>query len=215
MLLAQIHEMERNRGKAEEVLRKVIALSPANIDAYAALGSLYLASNKVREGRNEFIRVAEKQPKSVEVPTLVGFLSELLGEPAEAERWYKKALEIQQNAPVAANNLAWLYAEQGQNLDVAVQLAQEANAQLPNRPEVSDTLGWASYKADLITTAIPLFQKSIERNPSNPTYHYHLGLAYLKQRDMIRAKASLQRALSLNPTFANAKEARDALASIY
>jgi putative PEP-CTERM system TPR-repeat lipoprotein len=214
MLLAQVHAMRRDNAAAEQTLRRVIEVQPTKMEAYTALGSLYLAQRKVREARDEFIQVAAHQPRAVGPPTLVGILSQSLQDPAGAERWYKKALEIDGNAAVAANNLAWMYAEQGQHLDRAVQLATEAHAQLRGRPEASDTLGWASYKAELISTAIPLFHESIEANPANPTYHYHLGLAYMKQRDVEQARSSLQRALTLNPSFVNAADARAALASL-
>ena len=51
--------------------------------------------------------------------------------------------------PVAANNLAWMYAETGENLDMALQLAQAAARRLPNIPAIQDTLGWIHHKKGL------------------------------------------------------------------
>jgi Tfp pilus assembly protein PilF len=45
-------------------------------------------------------------------------------------------------------------------------------------------------------------------------YHYHLGLAYLKNGDKDKARQSLKRALSLNPSFDGAAEAEKALATL-
>ncbi len=66
--------------------------------------------------------------------------------PDEARKLYEHALSLDPQMPVAANNLAWDYAERGQNLDVALNLAQTAKAKLPNTAAVSDTLGWVYYK---------------------------------------------------------------------
>ena len=85
---------------------------------------------------------------------MVGMLHELQNNKEEAKRWYEKALVADASAPVAANNLAWLTAEQGGNLDVAMQLAQTAKARLPDSPQVDDTLGWVYYKKGLHTLAI-------------------------------------------------------------
>ena len=53
-----------------------------------------------------------------------------------------------------------------------------------------------------------------DRAPSNPLYHYHLGLAYAKQGDHDRARAALQRALKLKPDFNGAEDARAQLAAL-
>ena len=100
------------------------------------------------------------------------------------------------------------------NLDVALQLAQAAKSRLPNSPEVDDTLGWVYYKKGLNTLAIGSFQSSIEKDPKNPLYHYHLGLAYAKNGDKDKARDSLKQALSLNPKFDGAAEAQKTLASL-
>ena len=61
-------------------------------------------------------------------------------------------------AIVAANNLAWLYAENGGNLDVALSLAQTASQQAPDDPKVNDTLGWIFYKKSLAGQAVAALQ---------------------------------------------------------
>jgi tetratricopeptide (TPR) repeat protein len=141
-------------------------------------------------------------------------LHEFQNNKEDAKRWYEKALSVDSGAPVAANNLAWLTAEQGGNLDVALQLAQAAKARLPNSPEVDDTLGWIYYKKGLNTLAIGSFQASIEKDQKNALYHYHLGLAYAKNGDKDKARDSLKQALSLNPKFDGADEAQKTLASL-
>ena len=84
----------------------------------------------------------------------------------------------------------------------------------PDQPDINDTLGWVYLKKDLPQLAIPPFRVSVERNPKNPTYHYHLGLAYSKSGDDTRARASLQTAVALKPDFAEADDARRLLAAL-
>ena len=45
---------------------------------------------------------------------MLGLLLHAQGKPADAVRHYEKALEANPNAATAANNLAWLYAENGE-----------------------------------------------------------------------------------------------------
>jgi tetratricopeptide (TPR) repeat protein len=214
MLAARVYSALRDWAAAERSLRYLIALDVTNLQAYGMLGAFYASQQRLDEARAEFEELAKRSPNTVGPPTLIGMIFQLQNKPDQARLWYEKALQIDQKAPVAANNLAWLSAESGGNLDVALQLAQTAKAQLSDRPEVDDTLGWIYYKKGLTTLAIGALQQSVEKDPKNPTYHYHLGLAYLKNGDKDKARQSLELALSLNPAFAGSSDAQKALASI-
>jgi tetratricopeptide (TPR) repeat protein len=75
------------------------------------------------------------------------------------------------------------------------------------RPESEDTLGWVYHQLGLSTQALAAFESARRRAPENATYHYHAGLAYAKAGDRARAGAALQKALSLDPQLAAAREA--------
>jgi len=113
------------------------------------------------------------------------------------------------NAGVAANNLAWIYAEDGR-LEEALKLATVAQAQL-KRPEAEDTLGWVYYRKGLVQHAIGAFERAANKSPNNPVYQYHLGLAQMKQGNDAQGRASLKRALALKSDFNGADDARKAL----
>ena len=51
---------------------------------------------------------------------MVGMLYHAQNNTAEARKWYEGALAQNENAPTAANNLAYSYAEEGVNLDIAM-----------------------------------------------------------------------------------------------
>jgi len=130
-----------------------------------------------------------------------------------ARRAYEQALVSDPHAGVAANNLAWIYAGDGK-LDEALELATTAQASLRNRPEPEDTLGLVYLKRGMTSKAIDAFERARDRAPRNPLYHYHLGLARLQSSDNAQARASLTRALQLQPDFAYAADARTKLAAI-
>ena len=76
---------------------------------------------------------------------------------------YTKAFGKDQNAVIAANNLAWLYAVNGKgNLDEAVRLAQGVVQKNPNIPGFVDTLGWVYYKKGLYGAAVEQLKKAVE-----------------------------------------------------
>lgn len=198
--------------KAETLLRKAVELDPANLDAYASLGNLYLDENRLDEARQEFETLARQHPDTaVAARTMVAIILDLKKQPDAARSEYQKVLDMDPRAAVASNNLAWAYADKGDSLDTALQLAQTAKSQLPNNAEVNDTLGWIYYKKGLTTLAVAALREGASQAPANPLIHYHLGLAYMKAGDRVEARRSLEQALKLNPSFAEAEDAKRAL----
>ena len=81
-------------------------------------------------------------------------------------------------------------------------------------PQAADTLAWAYYQKGAYSLAIGLLQETVKKLPQEPIYHFHLGLAYQKSGDLVRARVHLKRALELNPNFEKAGEIRKALGEI-
>jgi cellulose synthase operon protein C len=90
-------------------------------------------------------------------------------------------------------------------------LAQTARRGLPALSNSADTLGWAYYHGGSYSLAVPLFEDAVKKEPSNSTYHYHLGLTYQKLNESSRAKAELEKAIAINPTSRVGEQARQAI----
>jgi tetratricopeptide (TPR) repeat protein len=211
VLAARAYTALGKKPRAEEALRHTIEKDPANLEAYSMLGTLYAQSGQIDQALAQYESMAKAQPKSVTAHTMVGTLLIAQNKTADARRSYQRALDLDPNAAVAANNLAWLQAEAGENLDVALDLAQVAKRQLPDSPSVNDTLGWIYLKKGLNTSAIPFFEQAIAKDPKDPVYHYHLGLAHAEAGNAAQSRASYERALAIRGDFPGADAARKAL----
>ena len=195
-------------AKGEEFLRRAIDADPSNLDAYGQLAGLYFAQRKLDQAVVEFDKLATRQPGFVGPPTLAAMIVQWQGNEAEARRRYERLVEANPRAAVAANNLAWIYASRGEQLDKALQLAQTAKAELPDHPEVNDTLGFVYLKKQLPSLAVPPLRLAVEKAPGNPLFHYHLGLAYSQNGDKAAARRELEQALKLKADFEGADDAR-------
>ena len=119
---------------------------------------------------------------------------------AEAEKAYRRALDGDPSAPVAANNLAYIYAERGDNLDEALALAKAAaHAAARTNRSCSTRSAGSTTRSSSRSLAIPQFQQCVDKDPQNPTYQFHLGLAQAQAGDTQKARAALEQALKLNP----------------
>jgi tetratricopeptide (TPR) repeat protein len=136
------------------------------------------------------------------------------GDLATAEKYFQRALAVDPDFAVAASNLAWVYAQEGVNLNAALDLARRARQQLPELDSVTDTLGWVQYKSGQYSAALPLFQECVQKAPSHPVYHYHLGLDLIASGQKDKGRQELNSALRLSLAGADAEQARETLARL-
>lgn len=225
-LKAQIYGFERNSGQAEASLRKTLELDPNYIAAYSSLGALFINTNQQERAIAEYQKILERRPDNATAYTLIGMLDDSRQNYDAAAESYRQALGKDQNAVIAANNLAWLYAVNGKgNLDEAVRLAQGVVQKNPNIPGFVDTLGWVYYKKGLYGAAVEQLQKAVSLDEraaktGNGTpaanYQYHLGMALKARGDKEAARRALEQAVRLSEKapFAEANEARNVLATL-
>jgi Tfp pilus assembly protein PilF len=214
VLAARVYAASGQLETVEAYLRGAIEMKPTLLTAYEMLGELYLSQGKLDQARQEFDNLAERQSTPVAPLTMSGIILQTQGHMGEARKRFERALASDPRAGIAANNLAWLYVESGESLDMALRFSQTAVAAMPETPEVLDTLGWIYYKKNLPALAVPPLRQSVEKQPGNPVYEYHLGLAQLQGSDVVAGRQSLERALQLSASFAGADNARLVLAQL-
>lgn len=214
VLAARLENTAKDYPAAEKYLRQAIDLEPDDMTPYTMLGQMYVRQNRLDEARRELEAVTKRRPDNVAARTMIGIILEAQGKMDESRQVYEGIVSTTSRAPVAANNLAYIYAERGERLNEALTLAQTAKEQMPNSHEVNDTLGWVYYKKDMAQMAVIPLESSVEVDPKNPLYHYHLGLAYAKAGQTAKARQSLEQALELGTNFAGADDARATLASL-
>ena len=214
LLAARTYATAGDRAAAEATLRRAIEADPSYFPAYNVLGQLYVEQSRLEEARREYEALVAKRPNDVAARTMVAMILQVQNRGDEAREQYQRILEVDTNAAVAANNLAYMYAESGGNLEMALQLAQAAKASAPTDPDVNDTLGWVYYKRDLPRLALEPLEQSVKTDPKNPTYQYHLGMVYGKLGDTERARTALRQALALDIDSAMASDVKKALSEL-
>src|SRR5690606_28609725 len=164
---------------------------------YAMLADLYARQGRLDEALAEFRGIVSRDRSAIGAQTMVGILLDAQGRRDEAIQTYEATVNAHANAPVAANNLAFIYAERGENLDMALQLATTAKQRLPEDPSVDDTLGWIYYRRGQPRQAIPYLEASAAKQPDAAEVLYHLGMAYAAAGDRSLAHETLTRALEI------------------
>jgi tetratricopeptide (TPR) repeat protein len=189
-----------------------VDLDKNNSNAFLFLSSVQVSRGSVDQAIASYRTALQSNPRDVRIYVALGSLLETRNQWQEAEDLYQKALQIQPDYALAANNLSYLMLEHGGNVNVAVTLAQTARKGMPDSPNSADTLGWAYYQQGVYNASIDLFQEAIKANPDNPTYHYHLGMAYQKSNNFAMAKKQLEYTLQISPNYSQAGEIKKILA---
>lgn len=204
--------------RAEREFRRAVELDPGDYHAYVLLGQLMMSEHKMAEAVREADALVAANPQFPAGYLLRGMYKNASRQPQDAIDDYRKALQLfpEDNAgyAAAANNLAWILAEQGEKLTEALTLAQKARQIDPQNAHYADTLGWVYYKMGNYTLAVDQFEYSVNQGQTQPQHYYRLGMAYFKKGDANHARQSLRKALELSKDFDGAAEARQTLAEL-
>ena len=210
-LLGQLWMQAKDAGQAEIAFKKAIELDNSLLSAYLNLGKMYYQSGKVDQAIKEYESVLAKDARATQALMMLGIIYEGRQEYEKAGRRYEEILKLNPQFAPAANNLAWILAEHGGNLDVALSHAQTAREQKPDDPYIADTLGWVYYKKNALLLAGSLLKEAVEKLPNEPVVHFHYGMAQHKNGDAAGAKKTLQTALKLDQNFPGSDEAKKTL----
>lgn len=212
--MAQVYLVLGKRNEAISALQKASALAPGDPEIALALADLYVSAGQGQPALSLLQDLAKAQARDADVLFRAGILFEKLQHWAEAQQAYENAVQLDRDNALAKNNLAWLLASHGGNIDVALSLAEQAKEKLPDDPQVTDTLGWIYYRKQVYRTALQFMKLCAEQEPKNAMFAFHLGMTYLKLGENDEARRALRKALALDPRLAEHADAQEALAAL-
>jgi tetratricopeptide (TPR) repeat protein len=151
-LMEIVGRLYADRGWYEDAKRSLataLRMDPQRTTAAAALARTFAATGELGAAADSASLTGGRS-----AALLAGVRAQEQNDVASAIENYERAIREGEHSGVAANNLAWLYAEQGSNLDRALELAQAATSMSPGNPAVLDTVGVVQLKLRKYTEAI-------------------------------------------------------------
>jgi tetratricopeptide (TPR) repeat protein len=206
VILGTLKYDSKNPSAAQAEFEQAIQIDPKNILSYLQLGQVYRQENQTDASIGQYQKALELQPKSAPLITRVGNVYLEKNDLETARKYYARALEADSNFVAANANMAWVDAQEGKDLDVALGLAQKAKSLNPDDSSISDVLAWVMYKKGNYSGAVPLLQDCVKKSPDSAQFRYHLGLALIAAGQNKPGKAQLEAALQMNKLRAAEKE---------
>jgi len=138
---------------AKRCLQAALRIDPQRTTAAAALAQSFAATGELGAAADSASRAGGKS-----AALLAAIRAQEQHDVAAAIDNYERAIREGEHSGIAANNLAWLYAEQDRNLPRALELAQAASAMAPGNPAVLDTVGVVQFKMRNYSEAIKVLE---------------------------------------------------------
>ena len=219
LLRAQLLVSQGELATAEAEVLRAFEAAPTLPGAAELLFNIYRLQGRLVEAQRSFEQAESAGLLHAGTRLLLARLQLSQGELAKAQQGLEKVIVEQPDLASARNDLAFVLAQRGEQLDRALELARGAQQALGESPEVIDTLGYVHFRAGRLAAALAELQRAIALAESQPTgvapsYTYHLGLVLQALGRKDEAASAFQRALASSEDFPEAEDARRRLESV-
>lgn len=209
-LIAQSFLEIQQRDKAIIYLENSLKAAPNFFSSLYALGELYFRKGAPDKAAHYYeSALSVKQDAGLLIK--LGLYNEYIGKNDSAATYYDQAIKLSPENFIGYNQLAWLYAKQGINLDKALNLAEKANQLQPGNTSIVDTMGWIYHQKGEHKVALKYLEQAHENGASNPTILYHLGVVHKELGNNTLAQELLKSALAISNSFEEAEDAKKML----
>lgn len=194
--------------KAELILKDIYAKDKKNILVILMLAELYRDTERLEIALHfyEYLQTLIFHQSLKDQASFYfsrAMLYEKLNKVTKMEADLKKAIEITPNNPMFLNYLGYIWLENEQKQDEALEMILKAHNLSPEDPYILDSLAWAYYKKKDYNTALNYAEKATNILPGNSLVNAHLGDIYealgRKREALFQYKKSLDLNKDLTP----------------
>jgi tetratricopeptide (TPR) repeat protein len=198
-------------GQVDEgigIVRDLARREPNNPAYDVILGELLMKFGRNDAAIKVFEDLLRRQPDNEELVKIVrpklSVIYVNMGNFTKGEAELELLLQRNPDEAGPNNDLGYLYAEQGKNLEKAESMIRKALQEEPENYAYLDSMGWVLFKQGKVKEALEQMSKAAERmkaetgrlgNSPDPTILEHLGDVYFRLQEVDKAEDSWRQAL--------------------
>jgi tetratricopeptide (TPR) repeat protein len=199
-MLARAQLLNGNLVDSIESIEEALRLEPGDLSHLFDEAWIYSHSRQWDQAIARFEKLRDMAQDKPRVVRLCQFsLSNIYvqkGEFRKGEEILEKILETDPDDTQVNNDLGYLWADQGKNLEQAEKMIRKAIAAEPDNGAYLDSLGWVLFKLGKYEEAIAPIEQAVKKNTGgDSTLWDHLGDVQFKLKQIDKAVESWQRAL--------------------
>ncbi len=187
-------------GNAKRGIRrfeKALLLDPANVPLGLFLGEHFFFDGRRTLARHYLEQAVNAAPDNAIASLMLGVLCGDEGETESARAYFERALRLRKNSFVAHYGLGRLHAVEGR-YEQALTHFKRALTLSPSA-EMHYLVGRTYLAQERSDVAERHLRKAVDLDPNFDAALYHLGLIYLGQDDVRRARECFRAASEVNP----------------
>lgn len=196
--LSGVLEMAGKTDKALKVARQAASMREDVPALDSRVAWIYYHAGRYEEAIEEYEKLIDKYDGTEAAKRARLVLSAIYvttKEIAKAEEQLEQVLDEYPDDPSACNDLGYLWADQGKNLQRALRMIQIAIEDQPDNKAYRDSLGWVYYKLGRYEEALVELNKATEGEDTDGVILDHLGDCYHKLNQVDKALDHWKRAL--------------------
>ncbi len=201
-------------SKAIAAVEKALSEQDDVPQLYAYYATLLDEEKQYKKALDMLVTAVDKFPSNTQLRFFLGTMYDRTGSPKDTIAQMNKVIEQDKDHVQALNYLAYTYAELGDQLEDASELAHRALALQPNDGYVLDTVGWIHFKKGEIEQAIKYLEAAHKAKGDEAIIAEHLGDAYLRHQMWQKAQRMYQKAAKLEGTGSRQKKIEEKIANI-
>ena len=207
LALARVAAGRNDLDGATKWVEQALAVQPRLVDALELRGDLQQRRGEPDKALADYAAALKAGPPRLAILLKQGSLQQQLGRNDAATESYRAAIKLDPRAAIAYNNLAWMAAESGRNLEQAEGWARKAVELGPNAPDFHDTLGWVQRARGNTKAAEKTLLQAASMKGAPADTFYHLGVVQAELGKPAEAAAAFEKALALQKSHQPAAEA--------
>jgi Flp pilus assembly protein TadD len=188
--------------------------SPEAGDVHLRIGESARRKGDLETAAAALRRASALLPDNPVVPGTLALVLDLAGKFPEAEATYRAVLKLDPENTITMNNLGYLLAMHGGNLDEALSFARAAHQAEPDTLDYSDTLAVVYTRRGELAAALPILVYLTDRDPLNEGFRHHLATALEQKSGRSDAEQQLLGALKAAPSPENQQQVAELLKAV-
>jgi tetratricopeptide (TPR) repeat protein len=189
------------KGRVDEGIKALQQLQKggdADLDILATMVGVYQRAKKFDQAQSILTSALQRFPNEQQLFFLQGSLYEKQKKYDDAEKAFRKSLELEKDDPAVLNYLGYMFAARGIHLDEAEGMVRKAVETDPTNGAYLDSLGWVYFKQNKLDLAEEYLKKAAIFVSTDPDIHDHLGDLYFKTKRYEEARSEWNKSIQLS-----------------